>query len=97
MVEISRLVKIARTSDRPSNALLAEMKPLEDEQAAVLERTTTLQKRLDAVQVQVGSVEDSNATGGERQDTTFTDTTTTFTDTNAVGAGSFFYRVGVQE
>ena len=56
--EISRLVKIARTSDRPPDALVAEMKRLEDEQAVVLERTTTLQKRLDAVQAQVDSVED---------------------------------------
>ena len=56
--ELARLVKLARTSDRPPEALLAEMRDLEKEQAAILGKASTLQERLNAIQSQTGAVED---------------------------------------
>jgi hypothetical protein len=56
--ELARLVKIARTSDRPPKALLDEMGELEEQQLVALESIACLEKRRDAVQAQVGSLEE---------------------------------------
>jgi hypothetical protein len=47
--ELARLVKIARTSDRPPKALLEEMEELEEQQLAALESIACLEKRMDAL------------------------------------------------
>ena len=56
--ELARLVKLARTSDRPPEALLAEMSELEKEQATFFGKTSTLEERLNAIHSHTGAVED---------------------------------------
>ena len=56
--ELARLVKLARTSDRPPKALLDDMGELEKQQLAVLESIACLEKRMDGLQAQVGSIEE---------------------------------------
>jgi len=46
--ELARLVKIARTSDRPPKALLDEMEELEKQQLVALESIGCSEKRMDA-------------------------------------------------
>lgn len=53
--ELSRLVKLARITDRPPGALLEKMHELEKEQAVALGRATTFEQRLDALQAQAGT------------------------------------------
>jgi hypothetical protein len=59
--ELAHLVKIAKTSDRPPEALLGEMRELENQQAAALENITRLEKRMDAIRAQVGSIEEERS------------------------------------
>ena len=56
--ELAGLVKIARTSDRPPKALLVEMGELEKQQLAAQECRACLEKRMDGIRAQVGSIEE---------------------------------------
>jgi hypothetical protein len=56
--ELARLVKIARTIDRPPKALLVEMEELEKQQLATQECIASLEKRMDGLQAQVGCIEE---------------------------------------